>query len=49
MGLHMLAEGAGVRVALGAARDLTGVGLLEHQRDGGGVREARGHALCDPQ
>lgn len=28
MGLHVLAEGAGVRVALGAARDLTSIWLL---------------------
>lgn len=28
MGLHVLAEGAGVCVALGAARDLAGVRLL---------------------
>lgn len=39
MGLHMLAEGAGVRVALGAARDLTGIWLLQHQRGRGGVSE----------
>lgn len=32
MGLHVLAERAGVRVAFGAAGDLTGVWLLQHQR-----------------
>lgn len=37
MGLHVLAEGAGVGVALGAAGDLTGVRLLQHQRGRGGV------------
>lgn len=39
MRLHVLAEGAGVRVALGAARDLTGIRLLQHQRGRGGASE----------
>lgn len=53
VGLDVLAEGAGVRVALGAARDLTGVWLLKHQRGRGGMGEgppARPRVLpCDLQ
>lgn len=39
MGLHVLAEGAGVRVALGAARDLTGIWLLQHEKGRDGASE----------